>query len=180
MLRWQVAKIAALNISGLPGDPGAFQYLLEASYEFECFIFRRSFLDQARSLARTDRDRRAIDRSDRAILRDSWEDLAARAARLTAERESLAATIDQSGESYTKCVCGYLPEFEQCLCGHPECGVRAFEITDRKSWPVFLPLEVTGRLIEILQLDDRIRVLRQELQLRPTARERNLIGGPWV
>ena len=59
-------------------------------------------------------------------------------------------------------------------------AARAFEITDRKSWPVFLPLEVTGRLIEIEQLDDRLRVLRRELQLRPTAAERNLIGGPWV
>ena len=115
MLLWQVAKIAELDISGLPGDPGAFQYLLVASYEFECFIFRRGFLDQARVLARTDRQRRAIERADRAILRDSWADLAARAARLTAERESIAATIDQSGKSYTKCVCGYLPEFEPAV-----------------------------------------------------------------
>ena len=106
--------------------------------------------------------------------RSSWppglplEDLAERTARKTAERESLAATIDQSGESYVACVCGNRH------------GVGAFEITDQNSWPVFLPLEVTCRLIEIQQLDDRLRVLRQELQLRPTARERNLIGGPWV
>ena len=159
---------AAEGITGLPSDRGAFQILLEASYTSECFIFRRGFVDQARSLARTARDRRAIDRADRAILRDSWEDLAERVARKTAERESLAAEIDQTGESYVVCVCGNRH------------GVGAFEITDEKSWPVFLPLEVTCRLIEIQQLDDRLRVLRQELQLRPTARERNLIGGPWV
>ena len=147
------------GITGLPSDRDAFQILLEASYYSEYFSIRRGFLDQARTLARTARDRRALDRAYRAILRDSWADLAERAARKTAERESKAAAIDQSGESY---------------------GVEAFEITDEKSWPVFLPLEVTWRLIQIQQLDDRLRVLRLELQLRPKAGERNLIGGPRV
>ena len=185
MLLWQDAKIEGFD--PLAYDHVDFPELLRLSYELESFVVRRRFLDHARGVARTDRERRAIERADRAILRDSWTDLAARAARLTAERESIAATIDQSGASYLpganadgRCRCNRGLDFEQCLCRHPEWGIRAFEITDRKSWPVFLPLEVTGRLIEISQIDDRLRVLRQELQLRPTARERNLIGGPRV
>ena len=149
------------------------------TYEIESFFVRRKYLNRARELARTDRQRRAVERADRAILRDSWADLAARAERLTAERESIAATIDTSGQSYlAKCFCRR-PEFAPCLCRHPEFGVHAFEIADRKSWPVFLPQEVFGRLIEIEWIDGRLRVLRRELQLPPTAKERNVTDWPW-
>jgi hypothetical protein len=161
MLPWQDATIAGFDHEDFPE-------LLRLSYELESFVVRRRFLDHARGVARTDRERRAIERADRAILRDSWEDLAERVARKTAERESLAATIDQSGESYAECVCG-----------NPEHGVGAFEITDQKSWPVFLPSEVRDKLFEIEYIDDRLRVLRRELQLRPTAAERNVTEWPW-
>ena len=50
---------------------------------------------------------------------------------------------------------------------------------DRKSWPVVLPAEVRDKLSEIEYLDDRLRVLRRELQLLPTAAERNVTEWPW-
>ena len=184
MLLWQDAKIEGFD--PLAYDHVDFPELLRLSYELEFFALRRRFLDHARGVARTDRERRAIERADRAILRDSWTDLAARAARLTAERESIAATIDQSGASYLpganadgRCRCNRGLDFEQCLCRHPEWGIRAFEINDRKSWPVFLPSEVFDKLFEIEYLDDRLRVLRRELQLLPTAAERNVTEWPW-
>ena len=184
MLRWQDAKIEGFD--PLAYDHGDFPELLRLSYELELFALRRRFVDHARGVARTDRERRAIGRADRAILRDSWADLAARDARLTAKRESIAATIDQSGASYLpganadgRCHCNRGLDFEQCLCRHPEWGIKPFEINDRKSWPVVLPAEVRDKLFEIEYLDERISKLRRELQLHPTAAERNVSDWPW-
>ena len=184
MLLWQDSKIEGFD--PLAYDHADFPELLRLSYELEFFALRRRFVDHARGVARTDRERRAIGRADRAILRDSWADLAARHARLTAKRESIAATIDQSGASYLpganadgRCHCNRGLDFEQCLCRHPEWGIKPFEINDRKSWPVVLPAEVRDKLFEIEYLDERISKLRRELQLHPTAAERNVSDWPW-
>jgi hypothetical protein len=189
LLRWQDAKIEGSRISSRPRwveyDHGDFPELLRYSYELEFFALRRRFLEHARGVAQTDRERRAVARADRAILRESWADLAARAASLIAERRRLAATIDQSGASYLtgpngelKCSCRCVV-FERCLCRHPEYGIRAFEICDKKSWPSCLPSEVFQTLLDIEYFDERISKLRRELQLHPTAAERNVSDWPW-
>ena len=110
----------------------------------ECRHARRSFLDQASLLARTPRDKRALARADRALVVDCCGATIECIACKTAERESIAATIDQSGESYD--------------------WPPTASITDRESWPVSLPLDILLRLINIEHLDLELRQLQRDLQ----------------